>query len=123
MKKCEYSQLVKKKPMEQMFTEDAAPKKCDATYTTIQAEAAMEIFGCQNAPIDLSTPIMDTASSIQKAFKTQANETVDKLFDLEPPLHSTEDFVAYRAERVNMLFSIENYGCFHTMTDNVGDNG
>ena len=109
--------------MEWMFTEDAAPKKCDATYATIQAEATMEIFGCQNTPVHLLTPIMDMASSIRKAFKTQANETVDKLFDLELPLHSTEDFVAYRAERVNMLLSIENYRCFHTMTDNVGDNG
>ena len=120
-KKREYSQLVKKKLMEQMFTEDAAPTKCDATYAAIQAETAIEIFGCQTVLVDLLTPIMDMASSIRKAFKTQANETVDKLFDLEPPLHSTEDFVAYRAERVNALLSIENYGCFHTTTDNVGD--
>ena len=86
--------LVKKKLMEWMFTEDAAPKKCNAIYAAIQAEAAMKIFGCQNAPVDLLMPVMDMANSIRKVFKTQANETVNRLFD--------EDFIAYRAEKVNI---------------------
>ena len=119
-----YSRIVKEKLIGKMFTVDAAPaaRNRDAVWGDILVAAAIDVYGCDSAPDGVRVCIADMARRIRKVFMAYANDTVDKLFGLEPPSDSGEDIISYKTSTVRTLLSQSDYGCFHlTHHDGVRD--
>ena len=101
--KHEYVQVVKKKIYGHILSVDVAPLKDqdrDTMYNMILEEAFFNIFGTTHAPVSLSTNCIDLAWTIRLVFRKYADQSVDRLFNLQPPLHGGQDTIAYRAGRV-----------------------
>lgn len=114
--------VVKKKIYGHILSVNVAPLKDqdrDTMYNMILEEASFDIFGTACMPVSLSTNCINLAWTVRSAFRKYADQSVDRLFDLWPPLRGSQDTVAYRAGRVQALLSLEHYGYFHKVLDMV----
>ena len=113
---------MKKKIYGHILSVDVAPLKDqdrDTMYNMILEEASFDIFGTARTPVSLLTNCVDLAWTVRSAFQKYADQLVNRLFDLRPPLRGGQDTVAYRAGRVQALLSLEHYGYFHEVLDMV----